>query len=395
MITHELTHLADDRLVHETKMLVARDRATTAQLIAHLAEIDRRKLYLPAGFPSMFEYCVGELGMSEDQACNRIEVARKAREFPVLFEAIEDGRLTQTSIRLLAPHLKLENVVGLVAEASHLRKGALQILIAHRFPQPEALRLDDGVIALGRASTAVSMASIAATDLSVPERITPLPQNTAKPLSPNRFALNFVISEKGHDRMRYFQSLIGSRDIATAFERLLEIGIPRVEKQKFGAATRPRKRDKRTPNPRYIPMEVRRAAWMRDEGRCTFTSPNGHRCTVTGNVEFDHRDPVARGGMPTVENVRLLCRAHNQYEAERILGADFMERKRERRERFEDVAAALRTLRARPAEARLAAEHALQTAPDDTLEGQIKAALRWLRPRTTPKREPEPELVAR
>ena len=89
-----------------------------------------------------------ELGMSEDQACNRIEVARRAREFPILLAAIEDGRLTVTAIRLLAPRLNPTNVEDLV-RASHLKKTGLQALIANRFPQSEALRLDDGVIALG------------------------------------------------------------------------------------------------------------------------------------------------------------------------------------------------------------------------------------------------------
>jgi len=44
---------------------------------------------------------------------------------------------------------------------------------------------------------------------------------------------------------------------------------------------------------------------------------------------FDHRGPVARGGEATAENLRLVCRAHNQHGAERSFGAGFMERKRE------------------------------------------------------------------
>jgi hypothetical protein len=45
-------------------------------------------------------------------------------------------------------------------------------------------------------------------------------------------------------------------------------------------------------------------------------------------------DPVARGGEASVDTIRLLCRAHNQYEAERVYGAGFMDqRRREARER--------------------------------------------------------------
>jgi len=391
MNTYTLTHLSDERLVQDTKRLVARDRATTASLIAHLAEIDRRKLYLPAGFASMFEYCVEELGMSEDQACNRIEVARKAREFPILFKAIEDGRLKLSAIRELAPHLTAGNASELIAQASRLRRHELRLLLAHRRPQAEALRLDGGVIPLGEKAGVTP----AATGLSAHARIDPPAQNHAKPLSPNRFALDFTISRETHDRMRYFQSLIGvSNDLADTFDRALEIAIRKVEKRKFGAATRSRNRDNRSQNPRYIPMDVRRAVWMRDEGRCTFASEAGRRCTVTGNVEFDHVIPVARGGIATVDNLRLLCRAHNQYEAERLMGVGLMERKREQGERFADLVAAMRSLRAKPAEAKAAAEHAMGTAPDAALEEQIRIALRWFRPKgTTTTPAPQRELV--
>ena len=46
-------------------------------------------------------------------------------------------------------------------------------------------------------------------------------------------------------------------------------------------------------------------------------------------MQFDHVEPYARGGEATIGGIRLLCRAHNQYEAERTFGAEFMRRKRQ------------------------------------------------------------------
>src|SRR5437016_4031847 len=60
-----LSHLSDHELLRELAALVANDRTTTAALLAHLAEIDARRLYLPAGYPSMFVYCVEVLRLSE------------------------------------------------------------------------------------------------------------------------------------------------------------------------------------------------------------------------------------------------------------------------------------------------------------------------------------------
>jgi len=68
--------------------------------------------------------------------------------------------------------------------------------------------------------------------------------------------------------------------------------------------------------------------WRRDGGQCTFVSDKGQRCEARSRLEFDHTDPVARGGQATVAGLRLRCRAHNQYEAERVFGTGFMQRKR-------------------------------------------------------------------
>ena len=66
----------------------------------------------------------------------------------------------------------------------------------------------------------------------------------------------------------------------------------------------------------------------RDRGRCTFVGDGGKRCDSRERLEYDHVHPVARGGRTTVENLRLRCRAHDQFEAERVYGAGFMREKR-------------------------------------------------------------------
>src|SRR5206468_3323403 len=57
----------------------------------------RNELVVSSGmecaFPSMFALCVGELGISEDAAYNRIAVARVGRRFPAVIEAMRSGRI--------------------------------------------------------------------------------------------------------------------------------------------------------------------------------------------------------------------------------------------------------------------------------------------------------------
>jgi len=93
---------------------------------------------------------------------------------------------------------------------------------------------------------------------------------------------------------------------------------------------------------RGIPKPLRRFVSERDGGRCAFVGTDGHRCESTRQLEIDHIQPIALGGETKPENLRLLCRPHNQFEAERVLGKDHVAKKREfaLRERARDKAAA-------------------------------------------------------
>jgi 5-methylcytosine-specific restriction endonuclease McrA len=73
---------------------------------------------------------------------------------------------------------------------------------------------------------------------------------------------------------------------------------------------------------------MRREVWRRDGARCTFHAPDGRRCESRRDLEFDHITPVAKGGRTCAENLRLLCRTHNQFEAERVLGRGLIDAKR-------------------------------------------------------------------
>jgi hypothetical protein len=60
--------LADEQLLARVKSLAGVERHATVDLIAALAEVDRRKLYLAEGFPSLFNYCTHVLHLSEHAA---------------------------------------------------------------------------------------------------------------------------------------------------------------------------------------------------------------------------------------------------------------------------------------------------------------------------------------
>jgi 5-methylcytosine-specific restriction endonuclease McrA len=391
MSKYSLAHLSDGTLLRDLTSLVARDRTNTAELLAHLAEVDARRLYLPAGYPSMHAYCEQELRLSEDAANKRIRVARKAREIPALFPAIADGRLNLSGVILLASQLTLANADELIKAAEGKSKGEIEQFIASRQPRSEEFPI---VEALPAAPSQPPIQTVEEPIVPV-ARKQPAPgpvgtkRSMVEPIARGRYVLRACLGQDTLDKLHRAQALlshkISSGDLPAVLDRVLDLAIQQLENRKFGAASKHRPPQIRSRNPRHIPTHVRSAVWQRDGGRCTFVSESGHRCTECARLEFDHVVPVTRGGDATAGNLRLRCRAHNQYEAERAFGAEFMRRKREEaaarkaaaRAKTEEVIPWLRALRVPSDVARSAAERC-QAIPDAPIEQRVRLALSYL-----------------
>lgn len=373
MRTFPPRRLGDDALLRELERLVAEERSAISVVVAHIAEADARKLFRGAGYGSMYEFCIHALHLSEQAALKRIRAGRVSRKYPQILEALADGRLHLSAVVLLSHHLTPQNVADLIVAATHRTKAQVEQMLAARFPKadvPERVEaivpplmlasdllrpetVDDSrpvpspdpasavlaqsseQLSPGRVVTELRPAALQDPSLAV---LAPLPGDEkpayprATPLASERFALQVTIGRETHEKLRYAQTLmrhgLPSGDLASVIDRALDALVCRLEKQKFAATTKPRPGSPST-DPRHIPASVKRAVWERDQGRCAFVSANGKRCESCDQLEYDHVEPVARGGIATLEGLRLLCRAHNQYEAERVFGAGFMAGKRE------------------------------------------------------------------
>ena len=383
MGTYSLTHVSDQTLLQNLADLVARDRRITAALLAHLAEVEERRLFAQAGYSSMFAYCTGELHLSEGATYKRITAARVARRCPAAFTAVADGRLHLSGLTLLAAKLDPSNADELIAACTHKTKAEIEAILAARFPQPdvptrvrllpsreasaqkqaglEGLATQGPGLSPHAPGTAPPDETVAA---SPPEALAPTIHESAnsmptkrdemshelspgrvdpararlKPLSADRVALQVTISKSTHAKLVRAQELLShsipSRDEAQVLDRALDALIAQLEKRKLAATQRPR-RASRAPREgsRHIPAHVKRAVRARDKDQCTYVSRAGRRCTERSRLEYDHVVPFALGGRATVDNIRQRCRGHNQHAADGVFGAVFMRRKREQSRR--------------------------------------------------------------
>jgi hypothetical protein len=355
------SNLSDQDLLARIAALAGKEREACVELVAHLAELDTRaSLYAAHGYGTLFTYCTEALKLSEDAACNRIGAARACRRFPVILDALASGALSLTSVRMLNPHLTPENHQAVLARASGRSRREIEALVAELAPRPDVpstVRKLPGVtpaaptpLSVTRPSSStetqptIGMALDSAAPMSAPAALPATRRPIIETTSPQRYRVQFTIGPESHDKLRRLQALlrreIPDGDPGATFDRAIALLLEMVEKQKLGAATKPRAPRAIRPGAdspasggradgpaasgplasRHTASHIRRSAWREDGGQCAFVSKDGRRCTERAFLEFHHIRPYALGGPTSVDNISLRCRRHNQYEAELVFG---------------------------------------------------------------------------
>jgi hypothetical protein len=325
MTTNSLAfnELSDRDLLATVDRVALGERQATTRLIASLAELDARRLYLSEGYSSLFTYCTQALHLSEHAAYGRIEAARAARAYPVILGRLEAGDLTLTTIGLLSPHLTPDNHRQLLDAARHKSKREVEHLVATLRPQPPApsviRKLPDRSPVPIEASAAAPHSAAPLTDLPTlaptsnprtPDR--EIKPAIVKPVDAERYKVQFTATGKTLEKLRRVQDLMRhtcpNGDVGIVFERALTMLLEHLERTKLAQVSRAREPRGASPDSRHIQSAVRRAVWARDEGQCAFVGRDG-RCTERGFLEFHHVLPFADGGTAVVENIQLRCRS--------------------------------------------------------------------------------------
>ena len=326
LLSHQ--DLSDDELLAQVTRLAAAERVSTVQLIAALAEVDSRRLYLGQGCASLFVYCTSILRLSEHAAYGRIEAARAARRLPILLEMLGRGELTLTSLCLIAPHLSDSNHFDVLARVRHRSKREVEDVVASLRPRPDV----PAMVRKLPERRAVAEAAVGPTPPRAERLPPPAPSATVCPLAPERYKLQVTISAETRAKLQRAQDLLRpslpSGDVASILDLALDMLVADLGRKKAALVMRPRTAANSSRHARHIPAAVRRAVWKRDGGSCAFAGA-GRRCNETAFLEFHHVTPFAAGGEATAENIQLRCRAHNQYEAELFFGEPFIARERE------------------------------------------------------------------
>lgn len=341
---YSLTHLDDAALLTRLHDLVAQEQRHSATLLAHLAEVDARRLYRQAACASLFAYCTEILHYAEGAAYKRITAARAAQRFPLIYDLVARGALHLAAVCLLAPHLDAHNHGALLQAAVHRSKREVEELVAAHAPRPAVPALvrrlpapasppPPAVPAAPPGAATAPLPAVTAAGAAPPAASPPpRPPPVLAPLAPDRYKVQFTASRALRDKLQQAQDLLrgpapATGDLATVVERALDLLLRDLRRRKYGAAAAPR--PPRPPVPpapgaprrRRLPHATRREVAARDQERCAFVDPrSGKRCTATARLHFHHREPWARGGGDAPDNLALFCAVHDALQAEADYG---------------------------------------------------------------------------
>ena len=337
-----LKSLKDHELLSATKSLAQRERSLQMQVLRHLAEIERRKLYCDLKYGSLFEYAVAELGYSEGSASRRIQAMRLLKEIPEVAPKIESGALNLSNISQAQSFFREQKKAQ--PERPLNKEEKQQVL--ERLEQKSAREGQRILCAIGGPAA--------------------LPRERERIVSPEHIEVSFVLNQELKNQLAEVRALLGPKgghlSLAELVAEMARLSAERLAEQRFGkqrmraarvadaavarhsdvgvdgapdtnvskAASDTANRvpeveisaggvSAARPRSRYVAAAVKHQTWQRAGGRC-------QNCGSRHDLEFDHVEPFALGGDSTKNNIQLLCRACNVRRGVQTFGSHALRR---------------------------------------------------------------------
>lgn len=310
-------------LLTRLRELAFRERDAVADFVACLTEVDRRAdAILVEGYPSLFEFCVRDLKLAESTAYQRVNAAKLARARPEILSLLADGSINLSNLCLIATQLEgnptlLQRIVG-------KRKREVQELLASLgVPReiPDRVRPLPPALPAKQEENLFSPSPRAASPDAPCSPSAPAAVDRA-PILEARMEYRFAAGPRFADVVERLRAKLWHKHPAGRLEDILYEAAEEflAHRDPVREPERAIRRNAPLRASRRIPSAIRREVWRRDGGRCSFTGPAG-LCGEMRGLEIDHVQPWALGGRSDqASNLRLLCRAHNQNEANRIFG---------------------------------------------------------------------------
>ena len=352
----KLEGLSSEELDRSAETLVRLEKRNVALLIAHIAEMSRRRVELERGYKNLFEYCTSRLNLSEGSVALRLQVANVSRRFPQLLVALAENRVSLTVAGLLATHLEEGNVERLLSDCAGMTKRAAEEYLVRLRPKPvftPSIRRQPAPAAKSESFRPEAEPATLLSDEPVPTapelEVQKLRRSTPPlltPSTPEQFNFRFAADRQFKEKFERLAEVLGVENplkhMAEVLEQAMDMALDqkdpkrkrerRLEKERkrsaLEAESRPDEILKEEPQrSRYISSEVRERVHERATYQCEYRSPDGTRCTSRTGLEIEHERPFAIFHSHDERFLKVFCSRHNRFRAEQVYGAKLIQTK--------------------------------------------------------------------
>ena len=299
-----LERLSTEELDHSVKKLVRAEKRNVALVIAHIAEMSRRKGHLERGYKNLFGYCTQRLHLSEGSVALRIQVANVSRRFPQILVALAENRMSLTVAGLLAPVLTESNVEKLLSDCAGMTKrDAEEYLVALR-PKPVFAPSIRKTPSRQQEQTSSPHTALAVPEAKSSGSAPQVSPSILEPARPEIYNFRFAADRKFKEKFERLAEVLGVENplqhMAEIMEQALDVALDKKDLQRKRARRleREAKRNGGTPSKKLVRARFSREKKWRKRSPATslqrFASASTSGQPINANSDLRTGPGVAR-----------------------------------------------------------------------------------------------------
>jgi hypothetical protein len=305
----DLKNISNQDLIQRLEKLTRTERKITHVILLHINEVEARRLYAGLGFESLYAYLTKGLLYSESAAYRRLQAARLLKTVPEVAEQIESGALNLSQLTQVQKCLKEEQQKGRKLTPENIQDILNKLENKSNFESEKIL------------ATQFNHAVITC--------------ETIKPQQDGSVRIEVTFSKEQFEALTQAQSLLSHICPDGKWNEVLTTLAQKFNQSKLGKESHGKNisqgnteaevesevkkdipPDSETYRP-HISVKIKRQLLENAHYECEYVDPvTGRKCTSQHQLQIDHRQPLALGGSHDESNLRVLCRLHNNYEAQ-------------------------------------------------------------------------------
>jgi hypothetical protein len=329
-----MRHLNDEQLEKSADQARARELGALQEMLKHLREIDRRKLFSKRGYMSLHHYAIERFKYSPDEAHRRISAMRLLKDMPEIESKISDGSLQLTHLTQAHSFFrkvdsikdekltKAEKLEVLSKLENTTKAEAKKVLYNEDVKARYSFEADQKLEAVVEELKGLhphlhfdelvrKVFEMAWQELSPAAKAKRIREKEQKKIESSRTKQNF---RAGAENLSMKEA--SAKNLAISNQQMVREPEGKSAKQITDQTACPiagpiadqKIISRNEMRSRYIQQNIKREVWFRAQGKC-------ENCQSTFALEYDHIVPFAKGGLTSKENLRLLCRNCNQRKA--------------------------------------------------------------------------------